>query len=54
MVDLARALTNDELYGTVTNKTVTTGTTIVFQRITDYDTLTSYALDVLEDKNKNM
>jgi hypothetical protein len=54
MVDLARALTNDELYGTVTNKTVTTGTTIVFQRITDYDTLTSYAIDVLEDKNKNM
>jgi hypothetical protein len=52
MVDLARALTNDELYGTVTNKTVTTGTTIVFQRITDYDTLTSYALEVYENKNK--
>jgi hypothetical protein len=52
MVDLARALTNDELYGTVTNSTVTTGTTIVFQRITDYDTLTSYALEILGDENK--
>ena len=54
MVDLARALTNDELYGTVTNSTVTTGTTIVFQRITDYDTLTSYALEILGEENKDI
>ena len=54
MVDLARALTNDDLYGTVSNKTVTTGTTIVFNRITDYDTLTSYAIEVLNNENKNV
>lgn len=54
MVDLARALTNDELYGTVTDRTVTTGATIVFNRITDYNTLTSYALEVMENKNKDI
>ena len=52
MVDLARALTNDDMYGTVTDSTVKTGATIVFNRITDYNTLTSYALEVMNNENK--
>ena len=54
MVDLARALTNDNLYGVTTNSTVKTGTTIVFNRITDYEALTSYAEDIIENNKKNI
>ena len=50
MVDLARALTNDDLFGTVSNSMVKTGTTIVLNRITDYDTLISYARDIVDKK----
>ena len=52
MVDLAKALTNDDLFGTVSNNMVKTGTTIVLNRITDYDALIGYARDITENENK--
>lgn len=52
MVDLAKALTNDDLFGTVSNSMVKTGTTIVLNRITDYDALIEYARDITENENK--
>lgn len=51
MLDLAKSLTNEDLYGIASNSTVKTGTTIVFNRITDYDALIEYARDITENEN---